>query len=131
MVTTESPTLFRNDVNRHISMMTTTKVATVDSPWLSSFSLGEEHTIAISHGEGKFVVSDELARQLFDNHQVAFQYTDNPNGSSFDIEGIISPDGHILGKMGHSERYEDGLFKNISGNLRQSIFENAVNYFRN
>lgn len=131
MVTTESPTLFRNDVNRHISMMTTTKVATVDSPWLNSFSLGEEHTIAISHGEGKFVVSDELARQLFDNHQVAFQYTDNPNGSSFDIEGIISPDGHILGKMGHSERYEDGLFKNISGNLRQSIFENAVNYFRN
>ena len=128
-VTEYSPTLFRNDVNRHISMMVTTKVASVSSPWLSSFTLGEEHTIPISHGEGKFVCSEEMAKQLFDNNQVAFQYTENPNGSSYDIEGIISPDGQILGKMGHSERYEEGLFKNISGNLRQQIFENAVNYF--
>ena len=129
MVTEDSPTLFRNDVNQHISMMTTTKVASVKSPWLSSFQIGEEHTIAISHGEGKFMVSDELAKQLFANNQVAFQYVDNPNGSSFDIEGIISPNGQILGKMGHSERYEEGLYKNISGNLSQPIFENAVNYF--
>lgn len=129
MVTEESPTLFRNDVNRHISMMVTTKVASVSSPWLSSFTIGEEHTIPISHGEGKFMCSDEMAKQLFDNNQVAFQYAENPNGSSYDIEGIISPDGQILGKMGHSERYEEGLFKNISGNLRQQIFENAVNYF--
>ena len=129
MVTEDSPTLFRNDVNRHISMMVTTKVASVSSPWLSSFTIGEEHTIPISHGEGKFMCSDEMAKQLFDNNQVAFQYAENPNGSSYDIEGIISPDGQILGKMGHSERYEEGLFKNISGNLRQQIFENAVNYF--
>lgn len=129
LVTEDSPTLFHNDVNRHISMMVTTRVASVSSPWLSSFKVGEEHTIAISHGEGKFVVSDELAKQLFDNNQVAFQYVNNPNGSSFDIEGIISPDGQILGKMGHSERYEEGLFKNISGNLKQPIFENAVKHF--
>jgi len=129
LVNEDSPTLFRNDVNRHISMMVTTKVASVSSPWLSSFTLGEEHTIAISHGEGKFVVSDEMAKSLFANNQVAFQYVDNPNGSSFDIEGIISPDGHILGKMGHSERWEPGLFKNIPGNLCQPIFKNAVDYF--
>lgn len=129
-VTEDSPTLFHNDVYQHISRMVTTRVASVSSPWLSSFKVGEEHTIAISHGEGKFVINEQLAKQLFDNNQVAFQYVQNPNGSCYDIEGIISPDGHILGKMGHSERYEEGLFQNISGNLRQPIFENAVNYFQ-
>jgi phosphoribosylformylglycinamidine synthase len=129
-VTPESPTLFRNDINRHISLIATTEVATVNSPWLTGFSLGERHSIAFSHGEGKFVVSPELARDLFARGQVAFRYVDNPNGSHYDIEGIVSPDGHILGKMGHSERYEDHLFKNIAGNCRQPIFENAVNYFK-
>ena len=137
----ESPTLFRNDINRHISQIVTTRVATTNSPWLSSFELGEQHSIAVSHGEGKFVVSDEMAEELFRNGQVAFQYVDpdgeatlcapyNPNGSSFAIEGIISRDGQILGKMGHTERYEENLFKNIGGNKVQNIFANAVNYFK-
>ena len=130
-VTPDSPTLFRNDINRHISLIATTEVATVNSPWLSSFKIGDRHSIAFSHGEGKFVVSDDLARELFANGQVAFRYVDNPNGSCYGIEGIVSPDGHILGKMGHSERYEENIFKNIAGEKRQGIFENAVNYFRN
>ena len=140
-VVKESPTLFRNDINRHISQIVTTRVATTNSPWLSSFELGERHSIAVSHGEGKFVVSDEMAEELFRNGQVAFQYVDpdgeatlcapyNPNGSSFAIEGIISRNGRILGKMGHTERYEENLFKNIDGNKVQNIFANAVNYFR-
>ena len=129
-VTPDSPTLFRNDINRHISLMATTEVATVNSPWLAGFTKGERHSIAFSHGEGKFVVEPGLARELFARGQVAFRYVDNPNGSHYDIEGIVSPDGHILGKMGHSERYEDHLFKNIAGNCRQPIFENAVSYFR-
>ncbi len=141
MVTKESPTLFHNDIHRHISQIVTTRVGTTASPWLSSFEVGELHSIAVSHGEGKFVVSEELAEELFANGQVAFQYADaegrpttdapyNPNGSSYGIEGIISRDGHILGKMGHTERYDEGLMKNIAGNRRQSIFENAVHYFR-
>ena len=140
-VVKESPTLFRNDINRHISQIVTTRVATTNSPWLASFELGEQHSIAVSHGEGKFVVSDEMAEELFANGQIAFQYVSpdgdatlcapyNPNGSSFGIEGIISKSGQILGKMGHTERYEENLFKNIHGNKQQSIFANAVNYFK-
>ncbi len=128
-VTPESPTLFRNDINRHISLHATTEVASLHSPWLAGFSLGERHSIAFSHGEGKFVVGRELAKELFSKGQVAFRYVDNPNGSHYGIEGILSPDGHILGKMGHSERYEENLFKNIAGNRRQPLFENAVKYF--
>ena len=141
MVTTQSPTLFHNDIHRHISQIVTTRVGTTASPWLSSFSVGQCHSIAVSHGEGKFVVSPELAEELFAAGQVAFQYTDesgcattdapyNPNGSSYGIEGIISKDGQILGKMGHTERYTEGLFKNISGDKCQNIFENAVRYFK-
>ena len=141
-VAESSPTLFRNDINRHISQIVSTRVARCNSPWLGGFSEGELFSIAVSHGEGKFVVSEEIAAQLFANNQVAFQYADphtgeptmqspyNPNGSLYAIEGIVSPNGQILGKMGHSERFEDGLFKNIAGNCRQSIFENAVNYFK-
>ena len=141
MVTAESPTLFRNDINRHISQIVSTRVATTSSPWLASFELGDEHAIAVSHGEGKFVMSEQLAKELFERGQVAFQYVDeagaptaeapaNPNGSSYAIEGIISPDGQILGKMGHTERYEEQLFKNIAGEKCQPLFENAVAYFR-
>ena len=141
MVTRESPTLFRNDINRHISQIVTTRVATTNSPWLKGFRLGDLHSIAVSHGEGKFVVSEELARELFAAGQVAFQYADaagnptseapyNPNGSSYAIEGLVSKDGQILGKMGHTERWEENLFKNIAGNKEQSLFRNAVSYFR-
>ena len=141
-ITGESPTLFRNDINRHVSQIVSTRVGACDSPWLYGFKEGEMHSIAVSHGEGKFVVSEEMAKTLFAQGQVAFQYANpetgeatmespyNPNGSAYAIEGIVSPDGQILGKMGHSERYEDGLMKNIAGNCRQRIFENAVNYFR-
>lgn len=139
-VTVDSPTLFRNNINRHISQMVTTRISTLNSPWLRGFKLGDEHTIAMSHGEGKFVVSEELAKQLFENGQVAFQYVDdcgnvtmkspeNPNGSCYAIEGIVSEDGLILGKMGHTERYEENIFRNIEGNKYQSLFDNAVAYF--
>ena len=129
-VTASSPTLFRNDINRHISLIARTRVESVNSPWLSGMKPGEVHSIAFSHGEGKFVIGEKEAAELFARGQVAFRYLDNPNGSDYGIEGILSPDGHILGKMGHSERYEEGLFKNISGERRQRIFENAVHYFR-
>ena len=140
-VTKDSPTLFRNDINRHVSQIVTTRVASTASPWLSSFSVGDLHSIAVSHGEGKFVVGEQLARRLFERGQVAFQYAGpdghataeapcNPNGSFYAIEGIVSEDGRILGKMGHTERYGENLFKNICGEKRQPIFENAVAYFR-
>ena len=142
MVTPESPTLFRNDINRHISQMVTTTVATTASPWLAGMQVGDTHSIAVSHGEGKFVVSEELAKELFENGQVAFRYADpmtgeatmeaphNPNGSYYAIEGIISKNGQILGKMGHTERWEEGVFTNIAGNKLQPLFDNAVRYFR-
>ncbi len=136
-----SPTLFRNDINRHVSHIAHTRITSNQSPWLAGFQSGECHSVAMSHGEGKFVVSEETAKQLFANGQVATQYVDlegdptmnglyNINGSCFAIEGITSPDGRIFGKMGHSERYEEGLFQNIEGNKDQNIFVNGVNYFR-
>ncbi len=129
-VNEDSPTLFRNTLNRHISHIAQTKVLSTASPWLSSFKEGEVYGVAISHGEGKFVINESLAKNLFEQNQVAFQYLDNPNGSSYAIEGIISPDGQILGKMGHSERYEENLYKNISYRMDMPIFENAVKYFK-
>lgn len=141
-VTKDSPTLFRNDINRHISQMAFTRVASVNSPWLSGMNIGDVYAIPVSHGEGKFVVNEQLAKELFENGQVAFQYAEpideavsmaspsNPNGSYYAIEGIISKNGQILGKMGHSERYETNLFKNIAANQEQPLFDNAVRYFR-
>lgn len=142
VVAGEAPTLFHNDIHRHISQIVSTRVGSVASPWLSGFEVGELHSIAASHGEGKFMASADLCKLLRENGQIAFQYADadgnatmdspaNPNGSVEAIEGIISPDGRILGKMGHSERYGEGLFKNIHGNKNQNLFRNAVNYFRN
>ena len=141
-VTKDSPTLFRNDINRHISQIAFTRVASVNSPWLAGMTIGDTYGIPVSHGEGKLVVNEELAKELFDNGQVAFRYAEpidecvtmhspyNPNGSYYAIEGIISKNGQILGKMGHSERYENNLFKNIAANLEQPLFDNAVKYFR-
>lgn len=141
-ITPASPTLYRNNINRHISRLVRTRIGTVASPWLSSFQVGDVHNIAVSHGEGKFVVSEEMAKELFENGQVAFQYCDengqptmnpldNPNGSFYAIEGIVSQDGLILGKMGHSERKGENLYKNIEGDKVQDLFKNAVDYFVN
>ena len=129
-LTEDSPTLFRNDINRHVATISPTSVESVASPWLSGFRKGEIHHVAISHGEGRFVVGPEVARELFSNSQVAFRYTDNPNGSAYDIEGIVSPDGLVLGKMGHSERCGSNLYRNYPEPAGQSIFTNAVNYFK-
>lgn len=137
----KSPTLFRNDINRHVSHIAHTKVTSNASPWLSSFKPGDTHYVAMSHGEGKFVISKEDAKKMFDKGLVAFQYVDldnlptmdqnyNLNGSYYAIEGIISEDGQILGKMGHSERKGNNVYKNIAGNKCQDIFINAVKYFK-
>ena len=137
----DSPTLTFNTINRHISKMVYTKVVTNKSPWLKKAELGGVYTIPISHGEGRFVASKEWCEKLFANGQVATQYVDmngnptmdeyyNVNGSYYAIEGIVSRDGQILGKMGHTERYGENLFKNIAGEKVQDIFTNAVNYFR-
>lgn len=136
----DSPTLFKNDIGRHVAKFVDTRVTSLSSPWLSSFSYGMVHTIPISHGEGKLVLSEKLYHELKKNHQIAFQYVDefgnpslderyNPNGSDYAIEGLLSPNGLILGKMGHSERYITGTYQNISGNLDQNIFQNAIDYF--
>lgn len=137
-----SPTLFYNDANQHVAKMVETKITNTNSPWLNGVSVGDIHAIPVSHGEGKFVVTAEELKTLIANGQVISQYVDfdgqpsmdsfyNPNGSVCAIEGIISENGQILGKMGHSERFEDGLFKNIPGNKEQRLFESAVKYFQN
>ena len=134
------PTLAENEIGRHISQIVTTKVVSTKSPWLNGFKVGQEHQIAISHGEGRFYISDQFANQLFLNGQVATQYVNlqgepslerpfNPNGSSFAIEGITSADGKIFGKMGHSERKGQHLYRNIPGEVGQDIFKNGVEYF--
>lgn len=136
----DSPTLFHNDANQHMARMVETRIANTNSPWLTGVRVGDIHSIPISHGEGKFVVTEEVFQQLRDNGQIFSQYVDfdgnpsmdsrfNPNGSSHAIEGITSPNGQILGKMGHSERYEEGLFQNIPGHKDQALFASAVRYF--
>lgn len=138
--TDDAPTLFRNNINRHISTMVTTRVGSNNSPWLADMKVGELHKIAVSHGEGKFVCNAEDMKALYENGQIAFQYCDlegnvtmnseyNVNASYAAIEGITSIDGRILGKMGHSERYAEGTFQNIDGNKKQNIFRNGVRYF--
>ena len=138
--TETSPTLFYNDANQHVAKMVETRIANTNSPWLLGVEVGDVHAIPVSHGEGKFVVTDEEFAELRDNGQIFSQYVDfdgkpsmdskyNPNGSVNAIEGITSKNGQIIGKMGHSERYENGLFQNIPGNKDQKLFESAVKYF--
>ena len=140
-MTETSPTLTFNTIGRHISRMVETKVVSNKSPWLALTEPGDVHTVAVSHGEGRFVATEEEIQKLFRNGQVGTQYVDltgeptmespyNPNGSLYAIESITSPDGRILGKMGHSERYTDGLMKNIPGNKLQPIFLAGVQYFK-
>ncbi|HGI8475599.1 TPA: phosphoribosylformylglycinamidine synthase [Streptococcus agalactiae] len=135
-----SPTLFYNDANQHVAKMVETRIANTNSPWLAGVEVGDIHVIPVSHGEGKFVVSASEFAELRDNGQIWSQYVDfdgqpsmdskyNPNGSVNAIEGITSKNGQIIGKMGHSERWEDGLFQNIPGNKDQKLFESAVKYF--
>ena len=123
-----SPTLTFNDNSRHVARMVTTQVMTNDSPWLMYLNPGDEYEVPISHGEGRLVLSEEQAKALVENNQVAFTYVDNPNGSEFNMEGLISPDGHILGKMGHIERVEDNLFKNIPNMKVMPVIQAGVDY---
>ena len=135
------PTLTFNNISRHQSRIVHTRIASVKSPWLSLMNVGDVVNVPISHGEGKFFASPELALQLAQNGQIATQYVDldgnpthsidfNPNGSLFAIEGITSPDGRVFGKMGHSERIADGLYRNVPGNYDNRMFEAAVKYFK-
>ena len=134
-------TLTYNNINRHMSSIIRTKITSNKSPWFSEVNVGDIHNVAISHGEGRFIADEELLRQLITNDQIATQYVDlegnvsldmpfNPNGSVLGIEGITSPDGRVLGKMGHSERIGEDLYVNVPGNFDQKIFESGVKYFR-
>ena len=135
------PTLTFNTIARHQSRIVHTRVASNKSPWLSMANVGEVYNVPISHGEGRFYASEELAKKLAENGQIATQYVDlngeptmdtafNPNGSLFAIEGITSPDGRVLGKMGHSERWIPGIYKNVPGEYDMKLFESAVKYFK-
>ena len=135
------PTLTFNTIGRHVSQMVTTRIASVKSPWLANVNVGDKHIIPVSHGEGRFVAPHDVLVDLFENGQVFTQYVDengqptmdspyNPNGSMMAIEGIISKNGRILGKMGHSERQGDNRFLNIYGEMDQLLFESGVNYYK-
>lgn len=125
-----SPTLTFNKIGRHVSCMARTKVVSSLSPWLSKSKVGDIHTIAVSHGEGRFAARREMVDQLIKNGQIATQYVDfNPNGSVEAVEGITSPDGRIFGKMGHSERTGSYICKNVPGDKEQLIFKAGVEYF--
>ncbi|WP_097026399.1 phosphoribosylformylglycinamidine synthase [Clostridium peptidivorans] len=126
-----SPTLTYNSIGRHISSMVSTKVVSKISPWLNNVGIGDIHTIPISHGEGRFVCSEDEIKTLIKNGQVATQYVgDNPNGSFYGVEGITSPDGRVFGKMAHSERVGEWLYKNIPGDKDQKLFKAGVDYFK-
>ncbi len=135
------PTLTFNTISRHQSRIVRTRIASNKSPWLANTNVGDVYSVAISHGEGRFLASDDLILKLAENGQIATQYVDllnnptadvhfNPNNSCFAIEGITSPDGHVFGKMGHSERIGDGLYKNVEGNYDIGMFRSAVEYFK-
>ena len=135
------PTLTYNTIARHQSKIVRTRVCTNHSPWLAGTQVGDIYSVPVSHGEGRFFASEELALQLAANGQIATQYVDlngvpsmdtsfNPNGSLFAIEGITSPDGRVLGKMSHSERWQRGLYRNVPGEYDMKLFESAVKYFK-
>ena len=137
----DCPTLTFNTIARHQSRIVHTRVASNKSPWLAGTEVGEVYNVPISHGEGRFYASAELAMALATNGQIATQYVDlngqptmdtafNPNGSLFAIEGITSPDGRVLGKMGHSERWIPGIYRNVPGEYDMKLFESAVKYFK-
>ena len=136
-----SPTLTFNTIGRHVSCMARTRIASNKSPWLANVETGDVHTIALSHGEGRFIASPEQVAELAKNGQIATQYVNlddkatydidwNPNGSVSAIEGITSPDGRVLGKMGHSERIGTNVAFNVPGEKDQKLFEAGVKYFK-
>ena len=138
--TADSATLTYNVIGRHQSMLVNTRIASNKSPWLMYNEVGDIHTTAVSHGEGRFVANDELIDELAKNGQIASQYVDlfgtptidirfNPNGSACAIEGITSPDGRVFGKMAHSERITNGVYQNVPGNKDNLMFKGAVDYF--
>ncbi len=140
-MTENSPTLTFNNISRHISSIVDVRVASNLSPWLSACKVGEVYKVPVSHGEGKIVAPLTELEKMKANGQIATQYADlsgnatmvcpfNPNGSTWAIEGITSPDGRVLGKMGHSERIGDNLYKNVEGNFDMKIFESGVRYFK-
>lgn len=136
-----NPTLTYNRIGRHASCLVRTRIASVKSPWLANTEVGDIHTVPVSHGEGRFIASEEIIKRLVENGQIATQYVDlsgkpsmesayNPNESILAIEGITSPDGRVFGKMAHSERIGRNLYRNVPGNTDQKIFEAGVAYFR-
>ena len=140
-LTADSPTLTFNNISRHVSTVVDVRVASTLSPWLSACKVGETYKVPVSHGEGKIVAPTAALEEMKKNGQIATQYADlsgnatmvspfNPNGSMWAIEGITSPDGRVLGKMGHSERIGDNLYKNVEGNFDMKIFESGVKYFK-
>ena len=135
------PTLTFNTIARHQSRIVRVRVASTLSPWLSRTKVGDIYSVPISHGEGRFLASEELIRSLAAKGQIATQYVDlegrasgdvhfNPNGSAFAVEGICSPDGRVFGKMGHAERIGSGLYKNVPGSYDMEMFKAAVEYFK-
>ena len=135
------PTLTFNTIGRHQSRLVRTRIASNKSPWLAETKVGDIYTVPISHGEGRFLASEEIIKQLAENGQIATQYVDlngnptndvrfNPNDSAFAIEGITSPDGRVIGKMGHSERIGNGLYKNVVGEYDMGMFRSAVKYYK-
>jgi phosphoribosylformylglycinamidine synthase len=140
-IDTVAPTLTYNTIGRHVSCMVQTRIASNLSPWFNKVKVGDVHTIAVSHGEGRFVANQAVIAELAENGQIATEYVDlegnptydiryNPNGSMEAIEGITSPDGRVLGKMGHSERIGTNLYQNVPGEKDQRIFEAGVEYFK-
>ena len=135
-----SPTLTYNNIARHVSTIVNIRIATNNSPWLSGFNVGDTYSVPVSHGEGKFVCSQDILNDLMNKGQIATQYVDlyddatmtspfNPNGSMNAVEGLISPDGRVLGKMGHTERCVDGLYVNVPGDYNMDIFKSGVSYY--
>ena len=142
MDTDEScPTLTFNTIARHQSRIVRVRVASNKSPWLAGTQVGDIYSVPISHGEGRFIASEELIQSLAANGQIATQYVNlqgeatddvhfNPNNSMFAVEGICSPDGRVFGKMGHAERIGSGLYKNVPGEYDMKMFSSAVKYFK-
>ncbi len=136
-----SPTLTYNTIGRHVSNIVKVRIASNNSPWLAHTKAGDVFNVAISHGEGRFACNDDMIRTLIENNQIATQYSDefgnasmdaliNPNGSRYAVEGLISKDGRVLGKMGHTERYLEGLYQNIDGSFDTGLFKSGVEYFK-